>query len=85
MIDRSAVDTAISQLALQRFGRTGDDALHRAGQAYKKYRSRGGAKANVLPDFLIGAVAETEGVPLLTANSSDYSGYFPNLQLIAPT
>lgn len=84
MADQAAVDTAIQALALDRFGRSSDAALFRAGQAYKKYRMQSGTKANVLPDFLIGAVAEIAGVPLLTANASDYIGYFPAIQLICP-
>jgi len=84
MADRAAVDAAISALALDRIGRSSDAALYRAGQAYKQYRMQSGTKANVLSDFLIGAVAEVAGVPLLTANGSDYTGYFPSVQLICP-
>lgn len=84
MPTRAAVDQAISTLALQRYTRSNDDVLWRAGQAYKKYRAQGGTKNKVLPDFLIGAVAEITGSPLLTANQADYVGYFPSVTLIHP-
>lgn len=84
MPDQTAVDAAVAALALDRIGRSSDAALFRAGQAYKRYRVQGGLKGNVLPDFLIGAVAEITGVPLLTANARDYAGYFPKVQLICP-
>ncbi len=82
--DRNAVDAAVSQLALERLGRTSDEALFAAGKAYKQYRSQGGQKLNVLSDFLIGAVADVNGLPLLTTNPGDYKNYFPQLTVIAP-
>lgn len=84
MASQAHVDTAIQTLAIDRIGRSSDAALYRAGQAYKKYRGQQGTKSNVLPDFLIGAVAELAGVPLLTANGGDYAGYFPQVTLICP-
>ena len=82
--DRDSVDAAVGQLALERLGRTSDEALFVAGKAYKKYRTQGGQKLNVLPDFLIGAVAQVHSLPLLTTNPGDYKGYFPQLTLISP-
>jgi predicted nucleic acid-binding protein len=59
-------------------------ALFLAGKAYLQYRRRGGGKAQVLPDFFIGAHAAVEGWPLLTRDASRFRTYFPNLQVIAP-
>jgi predicted nucleic acid-binding protein len=81
--DVAAVDAVIAGLALERFA-TSDAALFRAGKAYQQYRANGGPRTSVLPDFLIGAVAEQAGAPLLTANPKDFLGYFPNVQLISP-
>jgi predicted nucleic acid-binding protein len=58
--------------------------LFSAGRAFKQYKARGGIKTNVLPDFLIGANAHDHNIPLLTADTTRYSTYFPTLQLIAP-
>ena len=59
-------------------------ALFLAGKAYLQYRRRGGAKAQVLPDFFIGAHAAVEGWPLLTRDASRFRTYFPSLEVVAP-
>lgn len=59
-------------------------ALFLAGKAYLQYRRRGGSKAQVLPDFFIGAHAAVQGWPLLTRDASRFRTYFPGLQVIAP-
>lgn len=83
MASKNDLDAAIVVLGLERLP-TNDDALFSAGQAYKIYKSRKGTKTNVLPDFFIGAAAETENLPLVTANTKDFAGYFPNVQLVVP-
>ena len=59
-------------------------ALFLAGKAYLQYRRRGGGKAQVLPDFFIGAHAAVEGWPLLTRDASRFRTYFPSLKVVAP-
>jgi predicted nucleic acid-binding protein len=59
-------------------------ALFLAGKAFAQYRRRGGAKAQVLPDFIIGAHAAVQGWSLLTRDAARYRSYFPTLQVIAP-
>ena len=55
-----------------------------AGKAFVHYRLQGGARANVLPDFFIGAHALALGCSLLTRDTRRYATYFPSLSLIAP-
>jgi predicted nucleic acid-binding protein len=55
-----------------------------AGKAFQTYRARGGTKAGVLSDFLIGAHAVTEGIGLLTRAARRYRSYFPTITLITP-
>jgi predicted nucleic acid-binding protein len=59
-------------------------ALFLAGKAFQRYKTRGGTRTGVLPDFFIGAHAAVLGVPLLTRDSRRYADYFPTLELIAP-
>ena len=59
-------------------------ALFLAGKAFAQYRKRGGGKAQVLPDFFIGAHAAVEGWSLLTRDASRFRTYFPSLDVIAP-
>jgi predicted nucleic acid-binding protein len=69
------------QLALREIPRP---ALFLAGKAYLQYRRRGGSKAQVLPDFFIGAHAAVEGWPLLTRDAGRFRTYFPGLVVVAP-
>ncbi len=55
-----------------------------AAQAFRLYRERGGAKQSPLPDFYIGAQAQTEGLELLTRDSARYRTYFPKVVLHSP-
>ena len=59
-------------------------ALFLAGQIFKTYRSRGGLRTSVLPDFFIGAHAAVLGAPLITRDASRYRTYFPTVELVAP-
>jgi predicted nucleic acid-binding protein len=59
-------------------------ALFLAGRAFARYRSVGGSRTNVLPDFFIGAQAATESIPLLTRDTRRYRTYFPTVELITP-
>ena len=61
------------------------EASVRAAVAHSRYRRAGGAKVSPLPDFYIGAHAETEMHQLLTRDSARYATYFPQVQLISPS
>lgn len=84
MASKEELDEVIRSLGLERLP-ANDNALFTAGRAYKAYKKEKGAnKNNVLPDFFIGASAEEESAQLVTANHSDFAGYFPNLKLVHP-
>lgn len=59
-------------------------ALFLAGKAFQRYKTRGGTRTGVLPDFFIGAHAALLGIPLLTRDAGRYADYFPKLVLIVP-
>ncbi|HTQ15393.1 MAG TPA: type II toxin-antitoxin system VapC family toxin [Rhizomicrobium sp.] len=59
-------------------------ALFLAGHAYARYRRAGGAKANVLSDFLIGAHAAVTEATLLTRYPARIRSYFPAVALVCP-
>ena len=44
-----------------------------------------GTRHSVLPDFLIGAHAEVQGLNLLTRDTRRYATYFPAVKLIGPS
>lgn len=60
------------------------EAAYLAGRAHRLYRERGGSRARVLPDFLIGGHAVARGYRILTRDGARYRGYFPALNIIAP-
>ena len=55
-----------------------------AGKASRLYKSRGGKKERMLPDFLIAAHAASLGWTLVTNNPGDVRHYFPNLKIVHP-
>ena len=59
-------------------------ALFLAGKAFRQYRSAGGIRTGVLPDFFLGAHAVVSGSPLITRDVTRYRTYFPGIMLIAP-
>ena len=58
--------------------------LFRAAKAFGAYKSRGGTKDSVLPDFFVGGHAEATGLPVLTRDPGRIQAYFPTVRLIAP-
>ena len=60
------------------------DAAFRAGRAFLRYRRAGGVRSSPLPDFYIGAHAETQRLTLLTRDLGRYRSYFPSLKLVTP-
>jgi predicted nucleic acid-binding protein len=77
------LDTALEEagITLEEIPRA---ALFLAGKAFQRYRSAGGTRSGVLPDFFIGAHAAVAGLPLLTRDVQRYRTYFPSLSLISP-
>ncbi len=59
-------------------------ALFLAGKTFRTYRSAGGTRSGVLPDFFIGAHAAVSRFTLLTRDARRYRTYFPTVDLIAP-
>lgn len=55
-----------------------------AGHAHTAYRRAGGARTQILPDFLIAAHAAVTGRPLLTRDPKRVATYIPGATLIAP-
>ena len=77
-VDQVVEDAGMHLAAIPR------SALFVAAKAFQQYRSRGGPRTSILPDFFIGAHAAVLGVPLLTRDPRRYQTYFPRLALIAP-
>ena len=55
-----------------------------AGKAFLQYRKNKGLKRSPLPDFYIGAHAQTGGYTILTRDTARYKTYFPTIKLKHP-
>lgn len=86
MPSMAALQTALGELGIARICAS-DEALYLAGQVYAAYRQNKGEgkKDGVLPDFLIGAVAQVEGAALITFNDKDFVNRFSDLEVITPS
>ena len=82
-LQAAELDAVLARLRIQRADLPWE-AAHLAGQAFLKYRRQGGSRTAPLPDFYIGAHAQTSGWPLLTRDAKRYRTYFPEVSLIAP-
>ena len=74
-------EIAAAGLAVREFPR---DALFLAGRAHAAYRRRGGTRAGVLADFLVGAHAAVLQIPILTRDVARFHAYFPTVKLVSP-
>jgi len=81
--EQNEVNEAIDRLSLERCGYS-DAVLYRAARAFRAYRDNGGPRESLLPDFLVGALAEAEGCALLTRDPRRIRTYFPAVELITP-
>lgn len=57
------------------------EAAYLASTAFARYRRNKGQYRTVLPDFYIGAHAQTLSCPVLTRDTQRFAVYFPDLQL----
>lgn len=62
----------------------GRQACFLASQFWSAYRERGGRRERILPDFLIGAHAQTQASRLLTRDRGFYRELFPDLVIVEP-
>ena len=63
---------------------TPTSALYLAGKVFAKYRSSGGTRTSLIPDFFLGAHAQIAELPILTRDARRYRTHFPKVRLITP-
>lgn len=81
--DAETLDRQLDTLMLDRL-QLPYKAAFGAARAYRTYRRAGGARSAPLPDFYIGAHAETDGLTLITRDARRFQTYFPAVALVAP-
>ncbi len=78
------VEKAFSELSLKVI-EIPREALFLAGKAFLQYRKKKGVKKSPLPDFFIGAHASVSKFGLITRDSTKFTTYFPQVELILPS
>jgi len=80
----SACRDTLRELEIE-FSPVQPEAAFQAGLSWKTYRQRGGARARVAADFLIGAHALSQADRLLTRDRGFYRSCFKRLTIVDPT
>lgn len=63
----------------------GQDAASLGGEIWRRYRTEGGIRARLMPDFLVGAHALTQADRLLSRDRGFFRRYFSTLVVIDPS
>lgn len=80
---KEILDGALARLdiSVEPFDR---DMNFASGRAFRAYREKGGPRARILPDFLVGAHAQARAAQLLTRDRGFYRAYFRKLKIVDP-
>lgn len=76
---------AVMQRLTVTFSPIGADTALLAGTLWRAYRSLGGSRTQMIPDFLVGAHAQAQADRLLTRDRGFYRAYFRDLEILDPT
>jgi hypothetical protein len=74
---------SLSALGLA-FSATSLESAQLAGSIFKQYRREGGPREHLIPDFLIGAHAQTEANRIAAIDRGYLRRYFPRLRVLKP-
>ena len=80
---RLEFDSTLARLGIE-YDPVQIEAAHLAGQIFAAYRRSGGPRQHLIPDFLIGAHAQTQADRLAATDRGYLRRCFPGLTLLAP-
>jgi len=75
--------SALSRLEVD-FSAIEQETALAAGDVWREYRRRGGARTRLVADFLVGAHAARQADRLLTRDRGFYRSYFADLEIVDP-
>lgn len=67
------------------FSSTSLESAQLAGRIFKDYRREGGPREHLIPDFLIGAHAQTQADRIAAVDRGYLRRYFPRLRILKPS
>ena len=74
---------AMSRLEVD-FSEVEQETALEAGEVWREYRRKGGTRARLVADFLVGAHAARQADRLLTRDRGFYRSYFSELEIVDP-
>ena len=77
------LDRILSALSIE-FDAAQPAAAWQTGQIFRQYRQQGGPRDHLIPDFLVGAHAQTQADRLAAKDRGYLRRYFPSLILLQP-
>ena len=80
---QAELDRVLTALGIQ-FDSMQNDAAWQAGEIFRQYRQQGGQRQHLIPDFLVGAHAQTQADRLAAKDRGYLRRYFPSLSLHQP-
>ena len=83
LLNEEKFRASLSALGLA-FSATSLESAELAGSIFKQYRREGGPREHLIPDFLIGAHAQTQANRIAAIDRGYLRGYFPRLRLLKP-
>ena len=83
MINEEKCRECLSALGLA-FSATSLESAQLAGSIFKQYRREGGPREHLIPDFLIGAHAQTQANRIAAIERGYLRRYFPPLRVLKP-
>ena len=84
LLNKEKFRETLSALAIS-FSPTSLEAAQLAGSIFRQYRRESGPREHLIPDFLIGAHAQTQGDYLAAIDRGFLRRYFPRLRVLKPS
>src|SRR5256885_11500029 len=83
LLDEAAFQRSLDGLGIA-FSPTSLDSARLAGRIFRTYRSEGGPREHLVPDFLIGAHAQRQADRIAAVDRGYLRRYFPRLRILKP-